>query len=715
MALISEIRKRSWIVLVTVALGVGGFIIMDMINATGPGGAGSLTRTLGKVNGEKIDVINFDNTFNMVYGNSGSASLAARNALWEYTVEEILISDEAKALGLGVSEPELEDLQFGPRPSPIIQQRFPDPNNPQGGLNREQLNEIKKIIEEDRVEEAIEANQLTPNFTEFWEYQKKEIAKDRLQSKIGALVAKAMYTPTWMAEMLFNEQNQMADAAYVKVPYDKIENTDVSLEDSDFEAYIKENEKRFKRDAESRKLQLAVFEVFATKEDSLALEKSIADLVPQFQAAENDSQFVFRNEGRIDETYFKKEALPVAIADTVLKLPVGTVYGPYIDANSYNAVKILDRKVIPDSVQSRHILRQANDMAGLMQARKTIDSLKTLIEAGTHRFDSLATKFGTDGTAAKGGDLGFTGINGMVKPFNDLIFFKAEVGKLYVCETQFGVHLVEVTNKKFIKNEQGVQIAFLSEPIMPSPETQSAVRDKADDMMRTNRNLEALIKAIGQDTTIKLRNTPLLGENDFEIEGLTTGVETREIVRWAFSADEGDVTPSVYSFRDDAGYYDKQFVIAGLKTVQPAGLPSVANLRDEIEEEVTNRKKAEIIKQRLSGKDLAAAAAAFEVPVDTARNISFSQSFLPNVGNEPAVIGHMFKLEAGKTSEAIRGQTGVFLLQLISKTPATPVDPSQLASIRTRNSMTTGMNAQNTLMGAMKKQANIKDKRAKFF
>ncbi|MFM9946839.1 MAG: peptidylprolyl isomerase [Saprospiraceae bacterium] len=715
MALISEIRKRSWIVLVTVALGVGGFIIMDMVNSTGPGGTGSMTRTLGKVNGEKIDVINFDNTFNMLYGNSGSASLAARNALWEYTVEEILVKDEAAALGLGISEPELEDLQFGPRPSTIIQQRFPDPNNPQGGLNREQLNMIKQIIEEDRVDEAIEQGQLAPNFTQFWEYQKKEITKERLQSKIGALVAKAMYTPTWMAEMLYNEQSLTADVAYVKVPYDKIENTDVSLEDADFEAYIKENEGTLKRDAESRKLQLAILEVSATVEDSAALEKRIADLIPEFQTAENDSQFVFRNEGRIDEAFLKKADLPVAIADTVLKLPVGTVYGPYIDANNYNAVKILNRMVIPDSVKSRHILRPAATPVELAQARKTIDSLKVLIEAGTHRFDSLAAQFGTDGTKTKGGDLGYYGMNGLVKPFNDLIFFKAVPGKVYVCETQFGVHLVEVTNKKFINNEQGVQVAFLSEPIMPSQETQSVVRDRADEMMRTNRTLEALVKSVGQDPTIKLENSPLLGENDFEIAGLTTGTETREMVRWAFSADKGDVTPTVYSFRDETGYYDKQFVIAGLKTVQSAGLPSVANIRDEIEAEVINRKKADIIKQRLSGKDLAASAAAFDVPVDTARNMSFSQSFIPNVGNEPAVIGHIFKLEAGKTSEAIRGESGVFLLQVISKATPAPIDPMQITSIRTRNNMASGMGAQNALIGAMKKQANVKDKRAKFF
>ncbi len=714
MALISEIRKRSWIVLVTVALGVGGFVIMDMVNSQGPGGSGSLTRTLGKVNGEKIDVLNFDNTFNMLYGNSGNASLAARTALWEYTVEEILVKEEAKTLGLGVSEPEMEDLQFGPRPSRIIQQRFPDPNNP-NALNREQLNQIKQIIEENRVDEAIAQGQLAPNFTQFWEYQKKEITKDRLQSKMGALVAKAMYTPTWMAEMLYTEQNQMAEIAFVKVPFDKIENTEVSLEDADFEAYIKENAGRLKRDQETRKLQMAVFEVAATKEDSAALEKRIADLIPQFQVAENDSQFVFRNEGRIDEAYFKKADLPAAIADTVFKLPVGTVYGPYIDADSYNAIKIIDRKIIPDSVQSRHILRQATNPIELAQARKTIDSLKTLIETGVSRFDTLAAKFGTDGTSTKGGDLGYYGMNGLVKPFNDLIFFKAIPGQLYVCETQFGVHLVEVTNKKFTTNEQGVQVAFLSEPIIPSQETQSGIREKADEMMRSNRTLDALVKAAGNEPSAKLSYSPLLEINDFEIEGLTAGSETRDLVRWAFNSDKGDVTPTVYTFRDETGYYDKQFVIAGLKSIQAAGLPTVDNIREQVEQEVINRKKGELIKQRLSGKDLAAAAAEFQVVQDTARSMNFMQSFIPNVGNEPAVVGHTFKLNPGQTSKPIVGQTGVFLIQLISKGEATPAPADQIASIRTRTTTSAGMTAQNSLMTSIKKLASIKDKRAKFF
>ena len=95
--------------------------------------------------------------------------------------------------------------------------------------------------------------------------------------------------------------------------------------------------------------------------------------------------------------------------------------------------------------------------------------------------------------------------------------------------------------------------------------------------------------------------------------------------------------------------------------------------------------------------------------------MSFFQSFIANVGNEPAVIGHAFKLEAGKTSEAITGVSGVFVVQLITKAAPGPVDPTQLASIRTRNDMASGMGAQNNLIGAMKKLASVKDKRAKFF
>ena len=65
-----------------------------------------------------------------------------------------------------------------------------------------------------------------------------------------------------------------------------------------------------------------------------------------------------------------------AIADTVFDLPIGTVYGPYIDGVAYKAVKVLDKKVIPDSVDSRHILIRAETADEILAATKTLDSHK---------------------------------------------------------------------------------------------------------------------------------------------------------------------------------------------------------------------------------------------------------------------------------------------------------------------------------------------------
>ncbi|MDV7399432.1 peptidylprolyl isomerase, partial [Arthrospira platensis SPKY1] len=95
---------------------------------------------------------------------------------------------------------------------------------------------------------------------------------------------------------------------------------------------------------------------------------------------------------------------------------------------------MLDRKMIPDSVRSRHILIRA-DMSNQMEIQQTfltLDSLRVLINAGVQTFDTLALQFGQDGTASTGGDLGYAAPGQMVKPFNDLIFFQAEPDSLYI-------------------------------------------------------------------------------------------------------------------------------------------------------------------------------------------------------------------------------------------------------------------------------------------
>lgn len=711
MALIGKIRKNSWILIVMIGLGLGGFIIMDMTSGQ-QSVFGSGQFTMGEVDGEKLDWNDFYRTEQVLYQNSAGDIYARRDFLWNYYVEEALVKKEAEELGLGVSKTELLDLQFGANPSSVIVQRFQNPQAP-GQVDRQQLNFVKQLIDENRIAEAVQNGQINANFISFWAHQEQEIIKDRLQNKMNNLVAKGMYTPTWMAEMGHSEQNQRIDFAYVQVPFDEIDNTEITISDSDYSAFLQKNAAKYTQDEETRKVDYVAFDVFPTAQDSANLRKKIADLIPEFESSDDDSSYVQRHNGRIDGTYYKKASLSPAIKDTVFSLPVGTVYGPYQDGTNYMAVKIIDRKVIPDSVRSRHILRPATNALQLAQAQKTIDSLKTLIEDGTHIFDSLAVAFGTDATASKGGDLGYTFSGGMVKPFNDLIFFEAEEGKLYTVITQFGVHLVEVTGKKFINNEEGVKLAYLLEAIEPSKETQDAAYEKASEFIVKNRTLDEFVKAASEDPSISVQTSAGLKQNDFSLGTLGAGQSSRDIARWAFGADVGEVSPEVTAFQSTTGIYDAKYVVVALKSIQKAGLPSVANIKDEIEQLVINEKKGELLKEKIQGKSLSELASTYSTQVDTARNVSFSQAFVPNLGNEPSVIATAFNTEEGGASAPIVGNSGVYLINVTKKPtlgPATNIP-------QLRNTMNVSARAQvaSRLMQALKKEADIEDNRSRFY
>jgi peptidyl-prolyl cis-trans isomerase D len=50
------------------------------------------------------------------------------------------------------------------------------------------------------------------------------------------------------------------------------------------------------------------------------------------------------------------------IKDTLLKIPVGEVYGPYLDNAHFVTAKMIESRMIPDSVTVRHILVKTADL-----------------------------------------------------------------------------------------------------------------------------------------------------------------------------------------------------------------------------------------------------------------------------------------------------------------------------------------------------------------
>jgi len=700
MALITEIRKRSWLILVLLGLGLAGFIIMDITANSQKGGS---QFNMGKVAGKKIEWDEFQQYEKVLMQGSKADVYSKRDFLWNYFVEDAIITREADALGLGVSKPELLELEFGERPSPIIFQSFGNPQT--GQINRDYLNQIKQ---------AIEANNLPPELHEYWALIEKQVVKERLQSKLGGLIAAGMYAPTWMLDRIAAEKNTKADFIYAKVPYDKIKDEDVKLEDADFKAYLDEHKAAYEQKEEGRRVQYLSFDVKATAADSAKLKEELNKLIPGFLASTNDSSYVESNYGTFTDSYFKKEDIGVEVGEKVFGTPVGQVAGPIEDGNTYKIVKVVDKMSVPDSVKSHHILIQAKSEDEFKSAEHLLDSLKTLITTGKSSFDSLAVKYSQDGSKDKGGDLGYAGYNQMVPEYNKFLFVTAKGDELKVIRTQFGAHLVQVTGKKEGKRETVVKIAVIEQKIVPSQETQNAIKAEAEKLMTANRTLDALKKTLESKPELNLESSQLLHENDYNVGNLGGGSTSRDIVKWAYNKDTkvGAVSPEVYIYQEQELFYDNKYVIVGLKTIAPKGLPTVDAVRDDIEPLVLMHKKAKMISDKIKGKDLDVIASEYQIKLDTVQGLAFTGQPMPGIGNDFKVIGTAMSMQPNTMSQPIEGAIGVYVMKMINKQEVpNPANPDQERMAIAQTVKGTAARYMKTLV----KQESIEDYRSKFY
>lgn len=716
MALIGEIRQRSWLLIVLIGLGMGGFLLMDMIGNNGSSIFGS-RNTVGEIAGKDISITDFQEKQEKLYGQSAADPFSVREGTWQYYVREIIIQNEADALGLAVSEDELNELLYGPNPqtiSPVIRQQLGDPQS--GQVDMERLA---------RIRQAVESDQLSKPEMDSWKSIVEQVKLDRLESKINIISAAAIYTPSWMAEMDYNASNQKADFRFVSIPYASIEE-DIKVTDSELKAYLKENGGKFTSKEETRKFSYVLFDVEPTQEDSAAIAKNLADQIESWASTEDDSLFVVNSTGGIySKTYDAKEDLAPQVADTLAQISKGTIIGPYIDGSKYKIAKLLDKKVIPDSVNVRHILRNIdasdpNAFATAQTERALLDSLIGLLESGAASFDSLAAQYSQDpGSKDKGGVYEAVPPGQMVPQFNDYIFYEGEVGEYKIVGTQFGLHLIEVTRKYTTSNTTGYQVAYIQESIIPSQDTEKEVLRNASKFAASLKNLEDL-EAKAEKEGYEVKTTTIGSKrNDFRLIGIGNGQAARDIIKWGYDAETGDASREVYTFENvgEDLFIDK-YAVVGLASVSPAGLASLddAVVRLEAETAVKNRKKAEMIKAKIKdGQSLDAIASANSSQVQTASQVSFNTTNVAGMGNEPKVVGKVFSA-ATKTNEVsapIEGNTAVYVIEVTFKPE--PTVPTDLPSAKQQASAPMKGQVRQRLYQSLLEQSEVNDYRFRFF
>jgi peptidyl-prolyl cis-trans isomerase SurA len=150
------------------------------------------------------------------------------------------------------------------------------------------------------------------------------------------------------------------------------------------------------------------------------------------------------------------ERLPPLFADALAKLRPGQVTPLIKSAGAFHILKLVERRSVAEGqaaaavqqTHARHILIKVTPAVSAYDARRKLTELKERLQHKAAKFEDLARLFSNDGSAAKGGDLGWLYPGDTVPEFEAAMnaLKPGEVGG--PVESSFGFHLIEVIERK---------------------------------------------------------------------------------------------------------------------------------------------------------------------------------------------------------------------------------------------------------------------------
>ncbi|MFM9987973.1 peptidylprolyl isomerase [Flavobacterium sp.] len=700
MAVLSKIRQKSFLVVAIVGLALFAFIIGALIEN---GGFGKTSRNAGTINGVDIPFEEFRGKVDMAQKSQQGQNMSimqATNGVWDQEVRRVLLEKQCEKLGLRIGDDQLinvikEDPQFAQNPQFL---------NAAGKFDKAKFNEFIASIK----------NSSAERWQQWLDYE-KQLAQSTTEQMYNTMIQSGFYTTQAEAKFNYELENNKVSFNVVSVPYSTIEDKKVEPTDAELIAFMKKDEKKYKAD-ESRELEFVMIEDKASAEDKKVVEDKVNGLLNSvednpvtttvneakvgFKNASNLVEFVNANSDiKYDSTYVAKKDLPAEHAEALFNLAPGQVYGPYVFGDYYCLTRNLGKK-LNANVKASHILisyegtkvPNKREKRTKEQAKAKAESILAQVLANPSSFQMLAYTSSDDSSAQQGGDLGYFSQGQMVKPFNDFAFSNP-VGKIGLVETDFGFHIINVTDK-----QDAVRLATIAQKIAPSEATSDKVFTTATkfEMAANEKAFDVAAKEM-KLTVAPIAKVLAMDEN---VQGIGN---QREIVRWAFGAKEGEVK----RFNIPSGH-----VVARLKKINEAGLLSIEDAKAAIGAKLRNEKKAELIKVKMTGSTLEAVSKATGSPVKEALDVVAANSYIQTIGAEPKVVGTAFSLKPGVVSQTIDGASGVFKIKVKSSTKA-PAAKDYKDIVTRLNGQSKG-SAQGRVYNSLKKDATIEDNRAQF-
>lgn len=713
MAALGKIRKRGMILISIIGLGLFAFIAEEGFRSC-EASRNDQRQQVGKVLGEKVNVQDFqkliDEYTEVIKMQQGVDNLnemqmnQVKDMVWQTYIQTKVVEDEAKKIGLTVTDAELQNI-LAEGTNPMLMQT-PFVNRQTGRFD---VNSLKKFIADYKTQQTANPQMAAQYQTlyKYWTFIERTLRQQILAQKYQSLLAGCILSNPVEAKLSYKEENEESSIQLATFAYSTIDDSKIKVQDADLKAKYDELKERFKQNVESRDIKYVTVRVEPSPADRAELQQTFKKYTTDLAAASEPANVVRKSTSLVNYLGIPvaKTAYPNDIADKLDSMAVGQTYGPFETKmdNSMNVVKLISKQLLPDSVQYRQIQVIGKTPA---EAQKRADSIYTALNAGA-AFETIAKKYGQSGEKVWMTTAQYQNAPSLDADTKTYIgtLNNSGVNELKNIKIGQGNLIVQVVDRRAMINKYTA--AVIKKSIDFSKDTYSTAYNKFSSFVSANQTPESIQK-----------NAKSSGYTVQEAKDITTSTHTlvginatREAMKWLFDAKEGEISPMYECGNND------QLLLVVLDKIHPKGYRSYDDpqVKEFLKAEVLRDKKAEQLMAKAKDVKNIAAAQAKGAKVDAVNQITFAAPvFVMSVGaSEPALSGAVAATAKGKfSSRPVKGNAGVYVFEVTGRTMRPGKFDAKTEEQKTRQK---ALQYAGNFMNELILKANIEDNRYLFF
>lgn len=637
MAVLGKIRSKGALLVSIIGVGLFAFIAEEAFRSC-ESTKNNERQQIAEILGEKLTYQEYqdliDEYTEVIKMTQGQETLnedqlnQVRDMVWNQYIQSALIANEAKKVGLKVTDDEVRDI-LNQGTNPMLMQT-PFVNQQTGRFDANILKQFMSEYKKAQTSNPQQAEQMRTIYR-YWTFMEKNLRQQLLAQKYQNLLGATFFSNKVEAKQAFNEDNSEANIDLGVFSYATINDKDIEVTESDLDAKYDELKPRFKQVEETRDIKYVSVKVTASANDRAAAVKEVNDFAAQLETATEPAEIIRKSGSAVAYLGVPvlKTAFPMDIQNQIDSVAVGATTAVKENAqdNTLNVIKLISKQELPDSVQFA-IINDGKEGEPQWITTAQYQNAPSMDVNTQQYINALNTT-----AAGETKTLILTG---------DTLTFK-------------------VLDRKAMKTKY--LAAVIKKTIDFSKETYSAAYNKFSQFVSGNQAVEDLEKA-AKKNGYQVLEAPSMRSGQHLIAGIHG---SHDALKWVFEADDENTVSPLYECGDN-----DNLLVVGLTKINKKGYmdKNSTMLKEYLKTEVIKDKKAAKLMEKAKAVKNIADAKKQGAQVVPVQQVTFSSpAFVAATGAaEPALSGAVAGTQSGKFSKApVKGNGGVYVFNVKSK------------------------------------------------